>query len=184
LNRVGVSEGAVNTVPQAAIGFVAELRAKITAQEIKLAAMRSSMTEANPEFRLARLELSALRDQLGKVERNDHTKTDGPLAGYIGRLRDFKYAEALFDLMAKQYELARLDEAREAAIIQVVDPALPPELKSKPRKALIAVITTLATFVLTLLALFFRQALRDLASEPENARKLARIREMFRLRSA
>jgi len=70
-------------------------------------------------------------------------------ADYVSKYREFKYQETLFDLFAKQYELARVDESREGALIQVVDPATPPERKSKPKRAII----TLASMLLAGLAL-------------------------------
>ena len=81
--------------------------------------------------------------------------------------------------MAKQYELARLDEAREGAVIQVVDPAVPPERKSKPKRALVAVVTALAAGFVLLLFVFMRQSLRSAEKTPETASKLARITALF-----
>ena len=40
---------------------------------------------------------------------------------YVSKYREFKYQETLFELFARQYELARVDESREGALIQVVD---------------------------------------------------------------
>jgi uncharacterized protein involved in exopolysaccharide biosynthesis len=48
-----------------------------------------------------------------------------------------KYAETLFEMLAKQYEAARLDEARTAAVIQVLDAAIEPDRKSSPKRGLI-----------------------------------------------
>jgi tyrosine-protein kinase Etk/Wzc len=83
-------------------------------------------------------------------------------------------------LFAKQFELAKLDEAREGAVIQVVDVAQPPERKSKPKKALIAITTTLATGFALLLFVFIRQALRTAAQTPESAQKLSQLRQSWR----
>jgi tyrosine-protein kinase Etk/Wzc len=74
--------------------------------------------------------------------------------------------------MTKQYEIARIDESREGAVIQVVDKALPPERKSKPKKAQIAVIAALATGFLLLLFVFARHALLNARHDPETAKKL------------
>jgi uncharacterized protein involved in exopolysaccharide biosynthesis len=84
-----------------------------------------------------------LASQLSQAERNQPT-SGAPAADYLNRYRDFKYQETLFELMAKQHDMARLDEAREGAVIQVIDPALVPEWKSKPKRAHIAVLTALA----------------------------------------
>jgi len=184
LQGSGVSEATLRTVPQSALEALARLKAQSTAQEIKLASMRTFMTDANPEFRLAIRELAALRDELSKAEQSSPAKAVGNGAEYIAKYRDFKYHETLFELMAKQYELARLDEAREGAVIQVVDTAQPPERKSKPRKRQIAVLTTFGVFFLALLAVFARHALRNAATAPETAGKLGRLRQLLRMRRA
>jgi uncharacterized protein involved in exopolysaccharide biosynthesis len=146
--------------------------------------MRTFMTDAHPEYRLAIQELSALRTELSKAEQSNPVKAVGNGVEYIAKYRDFKYHETLFELMAKQYELARLDEAREGAVIQVVDAAQPPERKSKPKKALIAAVTTLAVFFATVLLVFVRQAFQNMAGQPESAEKLGRLRRLLGLRRA
>jgi len=182
LRSAGINEATLNTVPESALEFVAGLKARVTAQEIKLASLRGFMTDSNPEYRQAQTELAALRAQLAKTETSDGVKAGERGAEYIGRLRDYKYHGTLFELMAKQYELARLDEAREGAVIQVVDRALAPELKSKPRKGLIAVLTTLVVFFLMVVAVFVRQGLRHATTDPEKVGKLTRLRELLHLR--
>ena len=182
LRTAGINETTLNTVPQSALEFVAGLKAKVTAQEIKLASMRGFMTEENPEFRQARNELAALRAQVAKAEQSDTIKSDGRGAEYLARLRDFKYHETLYELMAKQYELARLDEAREGAVIQVVDKAIPPEVRSWPRRSVIAVTITLTVFFVTLVVVFVRQGWRRSSTYPDNRVKVAKLRELLRLR--
>jgi len=184
LRGSAVSEATLRTVPQSALEALARLKAQITAQEIKLASMRTFMTDSNPEFRLAIQELVALRAELSKAEQSNTSKATGEGVEYIAKYRDFKYHETLFELMAKQYELARLDEAREGAVIQVVDAAQPPERKSKPKKALIAVLTTLAVFFATVLFVFVRQAFRNMAGQSKSAEKLWRLRRLLWLRRA
>ncbi|HUF81703.1 MAG TPA: Wzz/FepE/Etk N-terminal domain-containing protein [Burkholderiales bacterium] len=184
LRKAGINEATLNVVPSSAIEFVANLKARVTAQEIKLAVMRGSMTESSPEFMQASSELAAMRAQLAKAEQNDQSKAGERGAEYIPRLRNFKYHEALFEMMAKQYELARLDEAREGAVIQVIDKALPPQFKSKPNKTQIAVIATLVAFFLTVLALFALHAVRRAVADPVSAGKLARLRNLLRLKQA
>jgi uncharacterized protein involved in exopolysaccharide biosynthesis len=105
---------------------------------------------------------------------------------YITRYRDYKYFETLFELFAKQYEIARVDESREGAVIQIVDPALEPEWKSKPKRALIAVIATLAAGFALVLYVFVRKAIANASTDPETAAKLERIRRLlgFRRRGA
>ncbi|WP_325345792.1 GNVR domain-containing protein [Xylophilus sp.] len=108
-----------------------------------------------------------------------------PAAGgndYIAKFREFKYQETLFDLFARQFEVAKVDESKEGAVIQTVDAATPPERKSKPRKAVIAIIATVAAGFLLLVFVFIRHALRNVSSDedPVVAGKLARLRQALR----
>ncbi len=64
----------------------------------------------------------------------------------IQLMRDLKYYQMLYELLAKQYEVARLDEAKESSLIQVLDPAVEPERKSSPKRALIVITATLVAF--------------------------------------
>jgi capsule polysaccharide export protein KpsE/RkpR len=177
LKASGVNSSALKTSPQAAVEGVARLRAGITAQEIKIASMRGFLSETAPEFRQALTELSAMRTQLARAEAQEPQSAGG--SDYVARYRDFKYYETLFDLFAKQYEVARVDESREGAVIQILDVAQPPERKSKPKKALIAVITTLAVGFALLLFVFVRQALANASRNQESAEKLSRLRAAF-----
>lgn len=171
LQAGGVNASALKSDPQAAVAAIAQLQAQIAAQEIKLASMRGYLTESAPDFKQAQTELAALRAQFARVEQSGNAPS-GASADYVARYRDFKYFETLFELFAKQFELAKVDEAREGAVIQVVDTAQAPERKSKPQKALIAVLTTLASGFILLLFVFVRQSLRNAAQTPETAEKV------------
>ena len=159
---------------------VAELQARIAGQEIKLASMRGYLADSAPGFRQAQTELAALRSQLAKSEKTSTATPSGGDADYVARYRDFVYQQTLFELFAKQYEVARIDESREGAVIQVVDAAEPPERKSKPKKALIAALATLGSGLLLLFFVFVRQAVRNADQLPETAEKLKHLRTSFR----
>ena len=187
LSQTGVSSDVLKSAPATAIAGVAALQAEVTAQEVRLVSMRGYLTETAPEFKQAVTALASLRAQLAKQSegaRSSTTRADGSSGGarddYITRYREFKYQETLFELFARQFEMAKLDESREGATIQVIDTATAPELKSKPKKALIAVLATLATGFLLLLWVFVRQALKNAAQDTESAQKLASIRVAFR----
>ena len=109
LNSIGVSADTIKSDPKAAVETVARLGAQVTAQEVKLASMRGYLTETAPEFRQAQLALSALRAQLSKSEAGGVLTSSA--GGYIEKYRDLKYQETLFELFARQFELAKVDEA-------------------------------------------------------------------------
>ena len=178
----GVSAALLKNNPASAMAAVSSLRAQITSQEIKVGAMRGYLADTAPELKLAMKDLANLREQLRRQESSgqDAASIDPNNPGYDALYRDYKYQETLVDLFAKQFEAAKIDESREGSVIQVIDPAVPPELKSKPKKALIAVLATLASGFALLLFVFVRQALRNGAQDAETAQKLQALRASWR----
>ncbi|MDR3368595.1 Wzz/FepE/Etk N-terminal domain-containing protein [Rhodoferax sp.] len=179
LNGSGINVSTLKSSPEAAITIVASLQAQIMAQEVKLSSMRGYLTESAPDFKQAQTELAALRAQFASVEKST-TSASGANADYVARYRDFKYYETLYELFAKQFEVAKVDEAREGNVIQVVDVAQPPEKKSKPKKATIAVLTTFVTGFALLIFVFMRNSLKDANQDPETLEKLSKLRSAWR----
>lgn len=142
---------------RALIESAAVLRGQIAAKEVQLQSMRSAVTEDNPQYMMAEQQLGALQAQLAKVAGpNANTsgdiglsKTNIPEAGmaYLNTLRDLRYYETIDELLAKQFEMAKLDEARQG-VIQISDVAVPPDKKSWPPRGLIAVVTVFFSFCL------------------------------------
>lgn len=135
---------------------MAQLRAQISAQEVRIANVETYAANGAAVLKQARAELAALNRQLKELsgsqpEEGEQDKRDD----YISRYRNFKYYEALFEIMAKQYEMARADEARQGVALQVVDVATPPERKSKPNKTIITASAGLAGFLLAGLWVIF-----------------------------
>lgn len=175
LQASGLSPDTIKNSPDAAVGNVAQLQAQIAAAEVRLGRLRGFLAENAPEVQQTQREIAALRAQLAKLEAGGHAG-DRNSADYIARYRDFKYYETLFEMYAKQYELARADEARDAPLIQVIDPAVPPDYKSKPKRGLIAVLVTLGTGFILVLFVFLRRAWRNAQEDPEARAKIAVIR--------
>ena len=177
LKATGVSGSVLKSNPASAVAAVAGLQAGVTAQEVKLGAMRGYLAETAPEFKQALNELANLKAQLAKQEKDSPTNSNITAQGdYVSKYREFKYNETLFELFAKQFEIAKVDESREGAVIQVLDAAQAPDRKSKPRKALIAIIAALAVGFVLLLFVFFRQALKNASKDQESANKLAKLK--------
>lgn len=145
LSKSGFDAAALKAEPKAAAEGYARLEAEATAAEVRLQTLRRSLADTAPEVQQQLAQYEALNAQLAKLA--DAASPAGN-ADYVNHYRDFKYQEALLDLFAKQYEMARLDESREGGLIQVVDVATPPERKSKPHRAYIAAGVLAATFIL------------------------------------
>lgn len=177
LKSSDVSVATLRVEPRAALEEIARMRAAVGAAEMRVNAARGVLADSNPDLQQAQRELQALRAQLARAERGAGRDAGGASEEYLTRYRDFKYQEALFEMIAKQYELARLDEASEGMRLQVIDRAVPADLKSAPRRGLIAV----AVSVMCLLALATWLLAREIAASD---RSPAAMRRRHRLRVA
>lgn len=138
---------------EALINSAALLRAQIAEREVQLKVLRTGATEQNPDVQRLSSELAAMRSELARLESRQGGNGSAidlpvgklPEAGieYVRARRDLKLQEALLESMLRQYEIAKLDEAKEGPALQSVDVALPPDRKSKPQRALIVLASTL-----------------------------------------
>lgn len=178
LESSGFNASALRTEPRAAAEGYARLRAEITTAEVRVQALRRSLTDAAPEIQQQLSALAALRQELAAF--GAASTRGGGDADYISKYREFKYQETLFEMYSRQYELSRLDESREGTLIQVIDVAQPPERKSKPRRATLAVGATLISAFLLIIALLLREQWRQLNGHPQQAHKVALLRSALR----
>lgn len=170
--KTGLATRGVTSVEgetRAIVETVGRLRAQVSAKEIQLNSMKPFVTASNPDYRRVEEELSSLRAELLKLE-NGQGKDDesSPVGSHglnnIKLLRDVKYYEMLYELLAKQYEVARLDEAKDPSIIQVLDPAVEPEKKFKPKRTLIVLLAGFIGVILAIVAAFVREAVQRVRS--------------------
>lgn len=173
LQGSGFGAGALRAEPRAAAEAYARVKAEVTATEIRLQVLRRSLADHTPEVQQQLSVLAALRSQLARLETVPEAPKD---PDYVGRFREFKYQEALFETLARQYESARLDEAREGALIQVVDEAQVPDKKSWPKRGLTAAGVTLASFVALLWFVLRRQRWQQTQGDPEVDLRVRRLR--------
>ncbi|AZN37850.1 GumC family protein [Iodobacter ciconiae] len=182
----------LNEQGKVAIEALASLRAKVSAKQVQLNAMRNFATENNPELQRAKAELDSLQTQLADMskggEENEDVliaKSKAPGVGldYLRKMRDVKYQETLFELMSKQYEIAKLDEAKDGANIQVLDSAIPPEKKAKPKRSILILLALFAGFFLAILASFILEAMNKMATDPEQKQRLDLLKNTWKGRA-
>jgi tyrosine-protein kinase Etk/Wzc len=151
----------------------AELRAQATAKEVELASIRSFATADNPDLIRVQRELEALRSQVARFEQGpghyDVALGRVPTAGlaYVRSLREVKYRETLLELLTKQYEINRIDEAEGAGLIQVLDKAIPPEKRSWPPRLALVLASTLAALIMAVAAVFLMEVLQKAHEDPQ-----------------
>jgi len=179
---------------RAIVSAVADMRAQVAIHEVQLQAMRTYATESNPDVKRAQQELAGLRVQLGKLERNTGELGNGNLQvptrqlpavelEYLRRLRDVKYHEAVYDFLNKQLEASRIDEAKDAILVQVVDKAVAPERKSGPHRLLIVLVSAAIAFLLSCLGILLIEALRRKQQDPNDGARLAMLRHSLKFSS-
>ncbi len=179
---------------RALIESAAALRAEIAAKEVQIQGMQTYATGENSQVIQAQQELESLRAQLGKLGGSEASPGSGIIppkgqvtqAGmeYVRKLRDVKYYETIFEILARQFEIAKLDEAKEGALIQVIDPAIPPDKKSSPKRALIVIAATGVGFFIGVFTVLLQAGFRNLKADPEARSKLANLKSALALRTA
>ena len=171
---------------KAAIEGIAKLRAQIAEREVQIRVMRTYATSFNPDIQRVEEELKGLKEQLrGLEEKGSGNNPDVilstgriPALGteYIRKLREFKYHEALYEILLKQYEMARLDEAKDAPIIQVIEKAIPPEKRIKPKRSQMVMIASVTGFFISVIAAFLVEYVGRSAENPETKIRLETLR--------
>ena len=184
--RTGLIE--LDSQAKALIESGAALRAQIAAKEVQIQGMQTYATGQNAQLIEAQQELDGLRAQLAKlgggggdsaaiiVPKGQMTEAG---VEYVRKLRDVKYYETIFDILARQFELAKLDEAKEGALIQVIDPAIPPDRQSFPKRSLIVIVATAAGFLVGMIIAFLTAGFERLGEDPKAASKLRLLRRAF-----
>ncbi len=145
---------------KAMLGAAAEVEGQLIAAQTELEGLRQIYTDSNVRVRSMQARIAELRRQLqkmgGKPGSTDSAAppaTDDlypairelPILGvtYADLFRRAKVQEAVFETLTKQYELARVEEARETPSVKVLDEGDVPERKSFPPRMLLIVLGTL-----------------------------------------
>ena len=179
----------LNSQARALIESAAALRAQIAAKEVQISALSTFATPENAQLKQAREELAALQAQMaqlgGSADGSDggllvpKGKVPGSSLEYVRKLRDVKYYETIFDILARQFEMAKLDEAKEGPLVQVVDSAVPPDKKSFPQRSLIVISATFAGLLIGVLFAFFTALYQHTQLDPVLSSKVRRVRELL-----
>ena len=176
---------------RALIESAATLRAQIAAKEVQIQSMRTFATGENAQLIQAEQELDGLRTQLARLGGSENIdsglmvpKGQVPEAGleYVRKLRDVKYYETIFDILARQFEIAKLDEAKQGALVQVVDAAVPADRRSFPKRGMIVIAATAAGFFVGMIIAIAHALYANMNRKSEHAVKFMQLREALSIR--
>ncbi|MEO6802232.1 MAG: GNVR domain-containing protein [Granulicella sp.] len=165
---------------RAVIELVAQLHAQIAAKEVQIQGMRSFGTNENSDIQMAEQELAGLQAQqrkMGAVGGDEVSsgvlipKGNLQQAGleYVRKSRDVKYYETIFSLLARQYEAAKVDEARQGAVVQVVDAAIVPDKRSWPLRTYFVFGAAILGMMLSVVWILSRERLADIRAHLRSA---------------
>ena len=180
LQRVQEMSGVIvlDKQAEALISGAAQVRAMIAEREVQLKVMRTGATDQNPAVIRLASELRALRSELARQESsqggNAGSAVDMPVGklpeaaiDYVRARRELKLQETLLEAMVRQYEMAKLDEAKEGPLLQQVEAAQPPDYKSSPKRALVVLAGTLAGLLSSALWVLTRQYFKVIRTQSE-----------------
>jgi tyrosine-protein kinase Etk/Wzc len=177
----------IDSQARALIESAARLRAQVVAKEIQIQAMQSYAGEGNPELQEQQQELAGLRSQFNSLVGSNGSSPDDlflskgnvPEAAleYARKLRDVKYNEVVFEVLARQLEIAKIDEAKEGGFLQIVNPAITPERKSFPKRMWITLGAAAVGLSLGIMLALFQDRLARMQTDPVEAEQLAQLRE-------
>jgi uncharacterized protein involved in exopolysaccharide biosynthesis len=190
LKKTGQKTGLVQLDSQtrATIGLLADLRGQIAAKEVEISGLRSFATGENPELQMAEQQLAGLRAQEQKMGAASEGATNALIPKgnmqeasfeYIRKLRDVKYYETIFDLLARQYEVAKVDEAKQGSVVQVVDRAIVPDRKSSPQRTLIVLGAAVFGLFVGVAWAFAREGLTRLSNNPAEHSRLETLKQVI-----
>ena len=176
-----------------AIRNIADTRAEIASKEVTLHSMGTYETDSNPEIIQIQQQINTLRGQLTELQNNQSklapgdtqiaaNQVPGGSLEYVRKLREVRYHDTLLDLLSRQYEAARIDEAKSAPIIQVIDRAVPPDKKSGPPRLLIMLSMAIAGFMAASGWLFWKHFIEQVQQKPDLAPALSEIQDNLRWR--
>ncbi len=163
----------VDAQATASIQGIAQLKAEIVSKEVQLESLRSFQTDESPEIRALRAGIARLKGQLGTMagsgRSSDAILSMGSVPNlgleYARLLREVKIQETIFEQLTKQYEVAKLNEAKDSSSLQVLDEAVAPTKKSKPKRSLIVILSTVSAFFVGIFLVFIQEYFGKMSSE-------------------
>lgn len=152
----------------AVIGAIGSLKGQVIAKEVELQTLLSYATPTNPQVEILRTQMTELKERLRELEEGK-IKHDNPSSKdifiptskipdlslqYARLLRDAKLQQTLHELLSQQYEMARIQEAKDTPTVQVLDEAKVPEKRSKPNRRQIVMLSTVSSAFFGIFAAF------------------------------
>jgi len=183
LFQIENSAVALDEQAKAAITAFAELEAQAMALRVRKSLIEGYATESNPEYRALVRELGAFEAQLKGFSVSSASELPFARLPELGLrlahlMRDVKIGETLLALLTEDYEQARLDEAKETPVVQILDVAVPAERRSWPKRSILVITAMAIAFVAALVTSIAADRYSKLA-DPEDSQRWSQISRRF-----
>jgi tyrosine-protein kinase Etk/Wzc len=195
LQQTEEKTGAISPTGQTGvvISQVAALQSQIISREVQLDALRTSSTDQNPDVIRLNTEIAGLRQQMRALESEQKGRKPGDISltsrslpedqvTFLRKQRDVQYHTLIFDLIARQFEAARMDEAKASPLIQVLDPAEAPDRKSGPFRALWTLVGGVLGFLYGCARVIASYVYGRVSADEASARRFDQFRHALRFR--
>lgn len=171
---------------RAAIEEAGKIKGQISAKEVELAVKLHVLKATHPEVITIKNELEELRKQYEKLQYGMKTAPANEISEFYipmaevpdvalrlaELMREVKVQETVWELLNQQYYQAKIQEAKDTPTVQLLDKAVPPEFKSKPKRMFIVLLSVSMTFLISVFWAFFTEYLEKISQKADSLKKL------------
>ena len=152
------SKGILSLQDQVTIGVeqAAFLKSTIIQKEVELEVAIKSFGSDNPTVNLLKFELQSLDSKYKDFTENNNVESLIPNFSEVPDLqlkllkmqRQAEYYSRLIEYLGPMYEQQKFEEAKNIPTLQILDRAIRPELKTKPKRATIVILVFLLSTII------------------------------------
>lgn len=162
----------VDSQAKASIEGIARMKSELASREVQLSVLHSTRTEQSNEVKMQETGIQRLKTEISRLSGSQSGGEGIPSMGnvpavgleYSRKMRELKTQEVLFEQLTKQYEMAKLNEAKDSSSFQILDEAVVPIRKSKPSRALIVIMATLTALFVSIFIVFVQESFLKMSS--------------------
>ena len=163
----------VDSQAKASIESIARMKAELASREVQVSILRSTRTDQSAEVKALETGIQRLKSEISQMSGNSDGGEAIPSVGnmpavgleYSRKMRELRTQEAIFEQLTKQYEMAKLSEAKDSSSFQILDEAVVPVKKSKPVRSLIVILAAVIGFFVSILVVFFQEYLAKISDD-------------------
>ena len=177
---------------QATISVVSELKAQIIAKEIEFEALNKYTGSNNSEVIRVKKELAALQNKFEELQKGNSTNVDTTIQKqdllltlndipdlgikYLRLFRELKLQESILEFLLPIYEQAKIEEAKNVPTLQILDKAVSPVLRVRPKRSIFVIFWAFISLLISITFVFSIEHIQNMKqTNPEKYNKINHI---------